>query len=398
MSTLKKITLALASAFVLTVSHSALANEPIKIEPVKTPAHFIKGADISILADVEKHGGVFYNQKGIKQDPLVILKHNGINYVRIRLWNDPKSASGQPYGGGNNDLTTDLALAKRAHALGLKILLDFHYSDFWTDPGKQFKPKAWANYDFPQLKQIIGQYTQKTVAAFAKAGVTPNMIQIGNEINGGILWPTGKSWGGDGHEFDRLAALLKSAIAGAKASAPQAKIMLHLAKGADQGMFKWWFGEITKRDVPFDVIGVSFYPYWDGSIKALKANLDQVASTYHKDIVVVETQYGYTTKNCDSAPNSFGEKEAKKSGYPASVQGQADFIHDLLQTVVSVSDHRGKGVFYWAPLWLPVKGSTWATPAGMAYIHDKWQEGNSRENQDLFNCKGHVLPSIKAFN
>ncbi|MFM2480845.1 arabinogalactan endo-beta-1,4-galactanase [Celerinatantimonas sp. YJH-8] len=400
---LKKLTQAvILSTSLSLVAGASIAATPateVSIKPIPNlPADFIKGADISILPDVEQHGGKFYNRQGVEQDPLLILKNNGINYVRIRLWNDPQDAKGNPYGGGNNDLKTDLALAKRAHALGLKLLLDFHYSDFWTDPGKQFKPKAWKDLDYQQLTARLGQYTQQTVAAFVKAGVSPDMIQIGNEINSGILWPTGKSWGQDGHEFDRLANMLKVAIKGAKASDPNALIMLHLAKGADQNMYKWWFGEITKRDVPFDIIGVSFYPYWDGKIPALLANLKQIAAQYNKDVIVAETQYGYSTTDCDKTPNSFGEKEAKESGYPGTVQGQADFLHDLITAVNQVPQHRGKGIFYWEPLWLPVKGSTWATPAGMDYINDHWQQGNSRENQDLFDCHGKVLPSIQVFN
>ena len=142
-----------------------------------------------------KHGATFYDQNNQRKDPIAILKENGVNYVRLRLWVDPQSASGEDYGGGNNDLVTTLALAKRAKAQGMKLLLDFHYSDFWTDPGKQFKPKAWEKLDYPQLKTAIHDYTRDTIARFKQAGVLPDMVQIGNEINGGILWPEGKSWG-----------------------------------------------------------------------------------------------------------------------------------------------------------------------------------------------------------
>ncbi|WP_408616005.1 arabinogalactan endo-beta-1,4-galactanase [Celerinatantimonas sp. MCCC 1A17872] len=387
----KSLGILLSSAILFTASICTTAAE-------LPTSSFIKGADISILHDVESHGGKFYNAQKEQQDPLVILKNNGFNWVRLRLWNEPKDSQGQPYGGGNNSLAVDLKLAKRAKALGFHLLLDFHYSDFWTDPGKQFKPKAWQQLNNAQLIKTIESYTQQTVAQFVAQGTTPDMIQIGNEINSGILWPTGKSWGQDGHEFDRLAALLKAAVKGAKASAGNALIMFHLAKGGDQNMYKWWFGEITKRNVPFDVIGLSYYPYWDGSMAALKANLDYVSEQFHKDVIVVETQYGYSTQNCDSAPNSFTYKEAKQVGYPATVAGQKHYIEDLIHTVASVNNHRGAGIFYWAPLWIAAKGATWATPAGMAYINDKWQEGNSRENQALFDCQGHVLNSIKAFN
>ena len=158
------------------------------------PADFIKGADISTLLDAEKHGAKFFNHSNQPQDPIAILKADGVNYVRLRLWVDPKDAQGQRYGGGDNDLAATLALAKRAKAQGMKLLLDFHYSDFWTDPGKQFKPKAWEKMDYPQLKTAIHDYTRDTIARFKQEGVLPDMVQIGNEINGGMLWPEGKSW------------------------------------------------------------------------------------------------------------------------------------------------------------------------------------------------------------
>lgn len=365
------------------------------------PAGFIKGADVSMLHEVEKFGGKFYNSKGQAEDALQILKANGFNYVRLRIWNDPKDAEGHPYGGGNDDLKTTLALAKRAKQLGFKILLDFHYSDFWTDPSRQNKPKAWEKMNYEQLQSAVHDFTAQTIKAYKQAGVLPDMVQIGNEINGGMLWPEGKSWGAGGGEFDRLAGLLKAGIAGVKENVgpkDQVKIMLHLAEGTKNDTFRWWFDEIIKRNVPFDVIGLSFYTYWNGPISALKSNMDDISKRYHKDVIVVEAAYGYTLANCDQAENNFGQKEAHDGGYPATVQGQADFLQDLMQAIASVPDQRGEGLFYWEPIWLPTPGATWATKAGMKYNHDDWKEGNARENQALFDCSGHVLPSIKVFH
>ena len=378
------------------------AAEQVTIKQVAgVPADFIKGADVSMLAEVEKHGGKFYDEKGVEKDAMLILKENGFNYIRLRIWNDPKDAAGNGYGGGNNDLATTIALAKRAKANGMKFLLDFHYSDFWTDPGRQNKPKAWASMNIEQMTQALHDYTKSTVAEFKKAGVLPDMVQIGNEINGGMLWPEGKSWGQNGGEFDRLAGLLKAGINGVKENLEKGddvKIMLHLAEGTKNDTFTWWFDEVTKRDVQFDVIGLSFYTYWNGQISALKYNMDDISKRYNKDVIVVEAAYGYTTDNCDNAENNFTAKEASDGGYPASVQGQADFLRDLIKSVVAVPDGRGKGVFYWEPAWLPTPGATWATKAGMKYNNDDWKEGNARENQALFDCSGHVLPSIKVFN
>ena len=173
--------------------------------------------------------------------------------------------------------------------------------------------------------------------------------------------------------------------------------MLHLAEGTKNDTFRWWFDEITKRDVPFDIIGLSMYTYWNGPISALKANMDDISRRYNKDVIVVEAAYGYTLENCDNAENSFQAKEEKDGGYPGTVQGQYDYIHDLMQSVIDVPDHRGKGIFYWEPTWIAVPGTTWATKAGMKYIHDEWKEGNARENQALFDCQGKVLPSITVF-
>ncbi|WP_193152114.1 glycoside hydrolase family 53 protein [Enterobacter ludwigii] len=380
---------------------SAFAADGVKTRPFNAmPADFIKGADISTLLEAEQHGATFYNQNGQQQDAIAILKANGVNYVRLHLWVDPQDANGNTYGGGSNNLENTLALAKRVKAQGIKLLLDFHYSDFWTDPGKQFKPKAWEKMDYPQLKTAIHDYTRDTIARFKKEGVLPDMVQIGNEINGGLLWPEGKSWGQGGGEFDRVAGLLNAAISGMKENltdGEQVKIMLHLAEGTKNDTFRWWFDEITKRDVPFDIIGLSMYTYWNGPIGALKANMDDISKRYNKDVIVVEAAYGYTLENCDNAENSFQAKEEKDGGYPGTVQGQYDYIHDLMQAVIDVPDRRGKGLFYWEPIWIAVPGTTWATKTGMKYIHDDWKEGNARENQALFDCHGKVLPSITVF-
>ena len=377
---------------------SVLAAETVQIQPVKVAADFIKGADVSMLAEVEKHGGKFFDEHGNPQDAMAILKENGFNYIRLRLWVDPKDADGKPYGGGNNDLATTIALAQRAKANGMKFLLDYHYSDFWTDPARQNKPKAWTNMNIDQLTEAVYQHTKTTMDAFAKAGVLPDMVQVGNEINGGMLWPEGKSWGQNGGEFDRLAGLLNAGIKPVKEHGDQIKIMLHLAEGTKNDTFIWWFDEITKRKVPFDIIGLSYYIYWNGPMNALQYNMDDISKRYNKDLIVVEAAYGYTTANCDNAENNFTSKEADDAGYPATVQGQANYLHDLLQVVTKVPEGRGKGVFYWEPAWLPTPGATWATKAGMKYNSDDWKEGNARENQSLFDCQGKVLPSIKAFN
>lgn len=366
--------------------------------PAQVKADFVKGADISTLREMEAVGYKYYGFDGQEGDALTLLQQQGFNYVRLRLWNDPYDANGNAYGGGTNDLETDLALAKRAKDLGMGFLLDFHYSDFWTDPGKQFKPKAWANLSFDELKQAVYQYTYDTIVAFKEAGVMPDMVQVGNEITSGMLWPDGKSWGQGGGEFDRLSELLKSGIAGVKDAAGDAdvKIMLHLDKGTKQEQYKWWFDEITARNVPFDVIGMSMYTWWDGPISDLSNNIKFVNDTYHKDVYVVEAAYAYGLDNPDGIDNTFTQKEADTSGYPATVEGQAQYLKDLMEAISS--NENGKGLFYWEPAWKAHENITWATKAGMDYTNDQWKEGNSRENQALFDDQGKILESVKVFN
>lgn len=381
-----------------TTTASTEGQNVAQISPAQVKHGFIKGADLSTLKEMEDVSFKYYGFDGQEKDAMTLLKEQGFNYVRLRLWNDPKDAQGNVYGGGSNDLATDIELAKRAQDLGMKFLLDFHYSDFWTDPGKQFKPKAWANLSFDELNEAIYAYTRDTIKAFKDAGVMPDMVQVGNEITSGMLWPDGKSWGGDGHEFDRLASLLKSAIKGLHEGAGDSdvQVMLHLDKGTKIEQYKWWFDEITKRNVEFDIIGMSMYTWWDGPISDLKANINFINDTYKKDVIVVETSYAYGLDNPDGIDNTFTEKEAETSGYPATVEGQAAYLTDLMEAISDTPN--GIGIFYWEPAWKAHKNITWATEAGMTYTDDHWKEGNSRENQALFDDNGKLLESVKVFN
>lgn len=372
--------------------------KPDLIAPADVPASFIKGVDISILPEVEKLGGVYY-QDGQEKDALEIFRDHGVNYVRMRVWLDPKDEQGVPYGGGQVTLDDAIAVGERAKALGMSYLLDLHYSDFWTDPAKQFKPKAWKELPFDSLVKEVYNYTFNVLAEHRKAGIMPNMIQIGNELNSGMLWPEGKNWGGDGNEFDRLAALLNAGVQAVKDSYHEdepVKIMLHLAEAGKNETFRWWFDEITKRNVPFDVIGMSYYPFWHGPMSAVKTNMDDIASRYGKPVMIVETSYAYTSENGDALGNSF-DGLTPAEGYPVSVEGQAKYLKDIMELVASVPNGLGQGLFYWEPSWLPVPGVTWATKEGMKYIDDEWAEGNSWDNQALFDFKGNMLPSMNVF-
>jgi arabinogalactan endo-1,4-beta-galactosidase len=382
----------------------AAAAQSVKVKPIPDldPA-FIKGADVSSLLAVEKAGGIFYDDKGRRGDALAILKAHGVNWIRLRLWNDPRNAEdvkengkllsrkGDPVGGGNNDLATDLILAKRAKALGLKWVLDFHYSDFWADPGKQEIPKAWKGLDLDGLAAALYQYTKDTLKAFGDAGAMPDMIQLGNETKGGMLWPIGKTYKGSPDEviggLDAFAQLLKAGAKAVRETDPEIKVIIHLPEGGDRGLFRYMFDELSAREVDYDVIGFSYYPYWHGPLESLVNNLNDVSVRYSRPVVVMETAYAYTEADYDGYGNSFGPGLDKSSGYKASVQGQATELRDVMAAVADVPGGNGLGVFYWEPAWIAVKGVGWRTGNG-----DNW------ENQALFDSKGKALPSLDVFN
>lgn len=369
------------------------------------PSDFMMGADVSMLAQLEANGARFFDESGARKDALRILKQHGVNWIRLRLWNDPVIAHAfdTPEGGsvvtiqpgesagGANDLARDIALARRAKALGMKVLLDFHYSDWWADPGKQFIPQAWESYSLEQLETAIHDFTRDSIAAMRRAGCQPDMVQIGNELNDGFLWPVGRISGPNG--ADGFARLLSAASAGVREVDPAIEVMIHLADGHNNALYRSVFSALVARGVDFDVIGFSFYPHWHNfndrtrlPMNDLRYNLNDVATYFDKPVVVVEAAYAYTLENFDSQPNAFGAPEEAEGGYRATVQGQATFLRDLIATVNGVHAGRGRGVFYWAPEWIPVAGAGWKTGAG-----------NNWENLALFDASGRALPSLDVF-
>ena len=271
---------------------------------------YLLGADISWVPQQEADGRRF-SVDGAEQDILAILKEHGFNAIRLRLFVDPTAPGGysaKGYGG----LQSTLAMAARVKAAGLKFLLDFHYSDTWADPGHQTKPAAWRGLDFAHLTNAVYGYTRDTLATFAQRGLTPDIIQVGNEISAGLLWPDGK-----GNHFDNLAALLRAGLRGVREAAPSAQVMLHLALGGQNEKSRWFLDNVLRRGVDFDLIGQSYYPRWHGTLDDLKANLTDLATRYRQGLVVVEY----------SAPDG-----------PA--------INDILR---SLPDDKGRGSFIWEP-------------------------------------------------
>ncbi len=355
---------------------------------------FIMGADVSMLKQIEDNGGKFYVD-GEAADALEILKAHGVNWIRLRIWNDPTDENGEPLGGGNNDLETTVAIAARAKAMGFKFLLDFHYSDWWADPGKQNMPKAWEGLDSEALNQALYDYTAEVIKTLAGEDAMPDMVQIGNEVNSGMMWPAGKTWS-EGAEvvggYDGFADLLKQSVQAVRDNDPNAadpekrvKIIIHLADGGNNSLYRTMFDELTARDVPFDIIGLSYYSYWHGPMEDFINNMADISARYDKNLVVLEAAYAFTLEDADGHANLFPSEEF--GGYKASIQGQATAVRDVIAAVAHVPNGRGLGIFYWEPEWIAVEGAGWATA-----------EGNAWENQALFDFEGSALPSLNVFN
>jgi arabinogalactan endo-1,4-beta-galactosidase len=318
-------------------------------------ADYAVGADLSFLKQNEDRGVVF-KDCGEAKPGLQIFKDHGYNWIRLRLFHTPTQLP--------NNLEYTIAMAKSAKVLGYKFLLDYHYSDTWADPGKQFIPKAWAGMTHPQLVQAVLDYTKQTIVAFREAGVLPDMVQVGNEISNGMLWPDGKlpaNW-------DNLADLVKAGIAGVEAGAGELarpRIMIHIDKGGNQVFTKAWFDKLNSYGVKYDVIGQSFYPWWHGSLNDLRENLIFTANEYHKDIWVVEAAYNWQ-------PREYLKKPAP---FPESPEGQKEFLEEVNRAVQATPFGLGKGVFWWE-----------AAVSG------------ARGGRGYFDANGNALPVMTVFD
>jgi arabinogalactan endo-1,4-beta-galactosidase len=334
------------------------------------------GADTSFTPLEEAAGNVFTDLDGRVKPADRILRDHGANYIRLRLWTNPPP--------GYNDLAVDLALARRAKALGMKVYLDFHYSDFWADPQHQDTPAAWVGQDLPALADTVREYTRDTLRAFAAQGTPVDLVSIGNEIRNGILWPTGRIEWGTNERWDALATLLKAGVAGTRAVTPRPRIMLHFDQGGDNAGSRYFFDHLVARGVPFDVIGLSYYPFWHGTLSQLRTNLNDLATRYDKDVVIAEHQYAWTLGWGDSTNNFVWNEDQLTPGYPASPAGQLSMANDILSMLARVPSRHGAGFFYWEPEWIP--GVGWEPGAG-----------TPNDNLTLFDFEGNALPSIRMF-
>lgn len=331
---------------------------------------FTSGVDVSWLQEIEDNGGKYYD-KGVQLDALQIFKRYGVNTIRLRIWHTPRY--------GYNDLEHVLQMAKRVKTLGLGLMLDIHYSDTWADPAHQAKPAAWKDLSYEDLKVAVHDYTRYVIQALKLQGTLPDSVQIGNEITPGFLWPEGAVGGKDEANWPRFAGLLKAAIAGVSDSllpGERVDIILHIDAGGNNRVARWFFDNIQTQGVPFDIIGLSFYPWWHGTLDDLKVNIADLTARYDKQLWVVETAYPHVMEGYINS-SLMGDPSKLVPGYPASVEGQRDF---LLAEWGVIKAAGGSGMIYWEPdiLPVPIAASGWG-------------------NLGMFDREGKALESLSAF-
>ncbi|WP_309067242.1 glycosyl hydrolase 53 family protein [Microbacterium sp.] len=368
------------------------------------PADFIGGVDVSSVLSLEASGVVFRDESGAPADLFAVLADSGVTDVRIRVWNDPFDAQGRGYGGGSVDVARAVEIGERATAAGLRVLVDFHYSDFWADPGKQQAPKAWASLSVPETADALHDFTVDALERFDAAGVDVRMVQVGNETNNGVAGVTG---------WDGMATLFSAGAAAVRETLPDALVALHFTNPETAGRYAGYAAELAARGVDYDVFASSYYPYWHGSTANLTSVLSHIADTYGKKVIVAETSWAHTLADGDGHGNTI-DLPGEATAYPVSAQGQASAYRDVVQAVAAVGD-AGIGVYYWEPAWLPVgpperleanrllwerDGSGWATSYAAEYDPDdagQWYGGSAWDNQALFAFDGTPLPSLRVF-
>ena len=344
------------------------------------PSLSVRGADLSFLPQLEEAGVHYRDLRGRIRPAEVILAEQGANHMRLRVWVDPPP--------GYSTEQRALALARRAKRAGMAIVLDPHYADFWADPGKQPIPAGWPT-DLAGLTAKIRQYTRDLVHDFAAQGTPVDILQIGNEITNGILWPVGQLYLPDGtQQWAAFTHLLEAAIAGARdgCRGHPLRIMLHIDKGGLMGDTRWFFDNITAYGVPFDIIGQSYYPMWHGSIADLRANTDDSVARYGKPVLLAEVAYPWTFADGDGRGNIVGPDTPLPDAarFPATPAGQAAFYQAVRDVLGQVPAGKGLGFLVWEPEWIPGVG---------------WEPGAEASNDNLtqFDFTGHALPSIHAY-
>lgn len=362
----------------------------------------IRGVDISSILAVENAGVTFCNEYGRKQDIFRTLSEHGVNYIRVRVWNEPYDSRGNSYGGGNCDLYTAAEIGRRAAKYGMKLLVDIQYSDFWADPEKQTRPKYWIQHDHETLKGEIYKYTAWVLETISEAGGNIGMVQVGNETNCFFCGET------DMYKICDLFASGDQAIRDFDRSV----LIAHHFANPSTGSYAWYAQVMDECNLDYDVFATSYYPYWHGTMENLTTVLKEIADTYNKYVMVAETAYPYTSEDGDTFGNAVSEdSESAVFRYNISVEGQAQCLTDVFQAVANVGE-KGIGVFYWEPAWLGVNGISWEEQSslwkkyGSGWATDYAAEydasvtgagGSSYDNQALFDFEGNSLKSLQVF-
>ena len=331
---------------------------------------FMKGVDLSMLKQVEDNAGLFYDN-GNQIDPIQEFNSKGINTVRLKIWHNPLL--------NYNDLESVLEIAERVKNADLDLLLDFHYSDTWADPSNQNKPAAWENLNFETLCDSIEQYSRYVITKLKNQNTLPKYVQIGNETDCGFLWPDGYVCGESNNDiqWNKLRDLFMHAIEGVNTALDfedSLKIISHVSSGGN-----WFFGNLLEEDIPIDILAISYYPMWHGTLAELNQNINMLATQYGKPVLVVETAYPFTLSWNDNTNNILGLETQLLDGYEASEEGQFSFLYDLI-SLVHDNDF-GYGICYWAPDWISTS-----------------QFGSPWENQALFDFDGQLLDAVSVFD
>lgn len=315
------------------------------------------GADMSFLMEAEENGTVF-KDNGVAKPGLDIFKAHGYDWIRLRLFHTPDVLP--------NDLEYTIKLAQEAKKRGMKFLLDYHYADSWADPGKQPLPAAWVGLSYEVLEDSVFEYTKKTIKTFRNAGVMPEMVQIGNEIRNGMMWPAGKL----PENWDAFAGLIKAGINGVDAGRGQEMrplIMIHYDNGADAKGNRAFYKKIESYGISYDIIGLSYYPWWHGNLLDFRENLLSLMDHFSQDIILVEAAYNWK-------PSEYTE-EGSLPPYPESPEGQREFLESVHETLINIPSSRMKGIFWWEPA---VTGSL--------------------RSRGFFDDDGNALPVIQVFD
>lgn len=400
---------ALATSIISFTGCNSKSDFGLYVEPVQNlPDDFMFGADISTLISQEKSGVKFYDNRGKESDLLKILSDNGINTIRVRIWNDPFDENGNGYGGGNNDLSTAVEIGKRATKFNLKLMVDFHYSDFWADPSKQMEPKAWSGMSISEKEEAAYLFTYESLKTLLDEGIDISIVQLGNETTLGLAGES--DWegissvmnGGSRAVLDINSRYNKSILTAVHFTNPEV---------ADN--YKGFAKNLEEYSVHYDIFATSYYPYWHGSLENLTSILSYISDEYQKKVMVAEFSYAYTFRDGDNFGNTISEEAVATYPYLISEQGQANCIREITQAVVNCGD-AGIGIVYWEPAWIPVPGNSyeerfpiweqygsgWASSYSSDYDPNDagiYFGGSAWDNQALFDFDGKPLSSLSTF-